>query len=102
MTDEELESALQYQYDIGYDEGYQAARDEMEDEMEQWHRITSLPVQQEVKCESCGTCQHFECAPHWHDKPFQGEADGICLAAWTRGKLEWVTEDETACQDWER
>jgi hypothetical protein len=52
-------------------------------------------------CASCGSCGHFDIAPNWHKKPFQGPADGVCLAAWTKGQLEWVTEDETACQDWE-
>jgi hypothetical protein len=67
-----------------------------------WYEIedrTEPPEPEEYA--SCGSCEHFDIAPNWHKKPFQGPADGVCLAAWTKGQLEWVTEDETACQDWE-
>lgn len=50
------------------------------------------------ECASCGSCEHFDIAPNWHKKPFQGPADGICCLGTTH---RWVTEDEEACEFWE-
>jgi hypothetical protein len=64
-----------------------------------WYEIedrTEPPEPEE--CASCGSCEHFDIAPNWHRKPFQGPADGICCLGTTH---MWVTEDEDACEFWE-
>lgn len=61
-----------------------------------WYEVEDGTEPEE--CASCGSCEHFDIAPNWHKKPFQGPADGICCLGTTH---RWVTEDEGACEFWE-
>jgi hypothetical protein len=67
--------------------------------------MTNLHVEPASPCErghTCGECEHFAVAPHWHERPWQGNADGVCDLDLTNDDIEWVREDDPACKDWER